>query len=104
MSDSLLKGTARGGASRGLRWGVPVAMVACVLVLLLVSISALATGIGVSLIGGSVVVVFAGWFARLGDDSERIREQQARERYVETGRWPDDDESRPGPGGADPRP
>ena len=47
-------------------------------------------GLGTTLIAGSVVVVFAGWFARLGDDSERIREAEAREEFKRTGRWPDE--------------
>lgn len=91
MTESMLRGTARGGTSRLFRWGVPIAMVVVGTGLMLVSGSTFTTGVGVSLVGGSVIVLFVGWFARLGDDSERIRERSAREEFAETGRWPDGD-------------
>jgi len=95
MSESMLRGTARGGASRALRWGVPLGMVSVGTLLVALFDSTFAVGVGVSLLAGSVLVAFTGWFARLGDDSERVREIEAREQYLETGRWPDADEASP---------
>lgn len=76
--------------SRVLRWVVPGLMVAVGLALLVFGSGDTADGFGVALSLGSIVVVFAGWFARLGDDSERVREQDARDQMSRTGRWPED--------------
>jgi hypothetical protein len=90
MTESMLRTEAPGGFARVVRWGVPIAMVVVGSCLIAFVGGTVMTGIGVALVAGSVVVVFAGWFGRLGADGERIREGSAREEYLRTGRWPED--------------
>ena len=89
MTESMLRTEAAGGFARAVRWGVPIAMVVVGSCLIAFIGGTVMTGIGGALASGSVVVVFAGWFGRLGSDGERIRERSAREEYMRTGRWPD---------------
>ncbi|CAB4871574.1 MAG: hypothetical protein F2799_03785 [Actinobacteria bacterium] len=90
MSESMFRTAPGTKLSRILRWTVPLLMILTGLGVMAFGVGATATGIGVALIGGSVVVVFAGWFGRLGDDTERIREQAARDEFLRTGIWPED--------------
>ncbi len=90
MSDSVWKAGKGTPASRVLRWLLPGLMILIGIFLVAGNFGTVGLGLGTTLIAGSVVVVFAGWFARLGDDSERIREAEAREEFKRTGRWPDE--------------
>jgi len=89
-----LKSMFQGGngtkSSRVLRWLIPILMIVAGLVLIGIGSSEVMTGLGVALALGSTVVIFAGWLARLDDDSERIREEDARDVVRRTGRWPDE--------------
>ena len=91
MTESMLTTDAPKGAARVVRWAVPLAMIVVGVALIVISNGTVLTGIGVAVAAGSVVVVFAGWFGRLGNDKERVREQAARDEYARTGRWPDKD-------------
>lgn len=92
MSDlgDMLHGGKGTPLSRVLRWLIPGLMVAAGILLLIFGSGEAADGLGVALAFGSLVVVFAGWFGRLGDDSARIAEETAREERRRTGRWPDE--------------
>jgi TRAP-type C4-dicarboxylate transport system permease small subunit len=50
------------------------------------------TAMGVALIVVAIIVVMFDWLMRLNtaDSSERKREEQAREYFTRTGRWPDE--------------
>ena len=91
MPDSMFRAPGQKGASRILRWAVPIVMIAVGIGALVFGSGYTADGIGVALSTGAVVVLFAGWFGRLGNDSERIREQSARDEYARTGHWPSRD-------------
>lgn len=91
MSNSIWKAGDGTPASRIVRWALPALMVVVGIVLVAGDFGTAALGIGTTLIAGSAVVVFAGWFGRLGDDSDRVREAAAREQFKRTGRWPDED-------------
>lgn len=92
MSESMLRGEGPGTpSSRVTRWLIPGLMVVVGSALMVGDFGMVAAGIGLTLVFGSGVVIFAGWFGRLNDDSERIREQEARDEFERTGRWPDRD-------------
>ena len=50
------------------------------------------SALGLTLVGIAVLVWLADWLVRLGIGSERDRdrEEEAREEFTETGRWPQD--------------
>jgi hypothetical protein len=75
------------------RVGLPAAITAAGVVLLLVGTGENAQGAGIALIGCAVLVVMANLFLRLGirDQRDREREEEAREHLDRTGRWPDED-------------
>ena len=75
------------------RVGLPAAITAAGVVLLLVGTGENAQGAGIALIGCAVLVVMANLFLRLGirDQRDREREEEAREHFDRTGRWPDED-------------
>ena len=92
MSDSMLRGEGPGTPSqRFFRWAVPLLMIVVGIALMVGDFGMVAAGVGMTLVFGSLVVALSGWFGRLGDDSERIREQEAREQFERTGKWPDRD-------------
>ena len=74
------------------RVGLPAAITAAGVVLLLVGTGENAQGAGIALIGCAVLVVMANLFLRLGirDQRDREREEEAREHFDRTGRWPDE--------------
>ncbi|MEI7560710.1 MAG: hypothetical protein WCJ63_08980 [Actinomycetes bacterium] len=90
MSQSMFKSEPGTTGSKVVRWAAPLLMIAIGAGFLIFGSGFTAVGIGASLMMGSVVAIFAGWFGRLGNDSERIREQQARDEYLRTGKWPED--------------
>ncbi len=71
------------------RAGLPGAIALAGLVLL----AAGAAGLGLTLIGVAIVVLFANTLMRLGiaGDADQDRAARARRFYDETGRWPDED-------------
>ena len=75
------------------RIGLPAAIAAAGLVLILEGSGENAQGAGVALIGCAVMVVLFNVFLRIGwrDERDREREEEAREHLARTGRWPDDD-------------
>ena len=77
---------------RIVRIGVPAAIAAAGVVVLIVGSGENDQGAGIALIGVAFVVVILNAFLRLGVSSERDREREeaAREHFSRTGRWPDD--------------
>jgi hypothetical protein len=87
-----------GDRADGVRWalrltrvGVPAALVAAGVVLVLVGGES-ATGIGIVLIGAGPIVLALNLLLRLSfaDSDERSDEERARRYYTRHGRWPDD--------------
>ena len=78
---------------RLVRIGLPAAIAASGVVLLIVGDGENDQGAGVALIGVALVVMFLNLFLRLGVSStrDREREEAAREYFDRTGRWPDDE-------------
>jgi hypothetical protein len=72
---------------------LPAAIAAAGAVLLITGDDENTQGAGVALIGCAVLVVMFNLFLRLGwrDQRDREREEEAREHFDRTGRWPDDD-------------
>lgn len=91
QGDSMFHGASGSLGSRIVRWGVPALLIAAGTLMLILGDGDVWVGIGTALVFGSVVVIFTGWFARLGDDGERVREAEAREHLRRTGKWPDRD-------------
>jgi hypothetical protein len=75
------------------RVGLPAAIAAAGVVLIIAGNGENAQGAGVALIGCAVLVVMFNFFLRLGlrDRRDREREEQAREHFDRTGRWPDEE-------------
>ena len=73
------------------RIGLPAAIAAAGVVLLVAGDGENEQGAGVALIGCAVVVVMFNVFLRLSSHSmrDRDREDEAREHFGRTGRWPD---------------
>ena len=72
---------------------LPAAIAAAGAVLLITGDNENSQGAGVALMGCAVLVVMFNLFLRLGwrDQRDREREEEAREHFDRTGRWPDDD-------------
>jgi hypothetical protein len=75
------------------RIGLPAAIAAAGVVLILEGAGENEQGAGVGLIGCAVLVVMFNLFLRIGwrDQRDREREEEAREHFDRTGEWPDDD-------------
>ncbi len=78
---------------RLVRIGLPAAIAAAGVVLLIVGDSENDQGAGVALIGVALVVMLLNLFLRLSasSTSDREREEAAREHFDRTGRWPDEE-------------
>jgi hypothetical protein len=74
------------------RVGLPAAITAAGVVLIVEGAGENEQGAGVALIGCAVMVVLFNLFLRLGwrDQRDREREDEAREEFGRTGRWPDE--------------
>jgi hypothetical protein len=74
------------------RVGLPAAITAAGVVLIVEGAGENEQGAGVALIGCAVMVVLLNLFLRLGwrDQRDRQREEEAREEFDRTGHWPDD--------------
>jgi len=74
------------------RIGLPAAIAAAGVVLLVTGEGENDQGAGVALIGCAVMVVLLNVFLRIGvaDQRDRDREDAAREDFGRTGRWPDE--------------
>jgi hypothetical protein len=74
------------------RVGLPAAITAAGVVLLVKGPGENEQGAGVALIGCAVMVVLFNLFLRLGwrDQRDREREEEAREHFDRTGDWPDE--------------
>jgi hypothetical protein len=74
------------------RVGLPAAITAAGAVLIVEGAGENEQGAGVALIGCAVMVVLFNLFLRLGwrDQRDREREEEAREHFDRTGRWPDE--------------
>ncbi|MEA2132591.1 MAG: hypothetical protein QOC68_500 [Solirubrobacteraceae bacterium] len=74
------------------RVGLPAAITAAGVVLIVEGAGENEQGAGVALIGCAVMVVLFNLFLRLGwrDQRDREREEEAREHFDRTGRWPDE--------------
>ena len=74
------------------RYGVPAAMALAGVALVIVG-GDFATGTGIVVIGGAVILygfsVFVRWSIR--EEGERAREEDARRHYRAHGRWPDEE-------------
>jgi hypothetical protein len=72
---------------------LPAAITAAGVVLLVSGDGENEQGAGVALIGCAVMVLMFNLFLRLGwrDQRDRDREEEAREHFDRTGRWPNDD-------------
>ena len=77
---------------RLVRIGLPAAIAAAGVVLIVEGATENEEGAGVALIGVALVVLLFNLFLRLGASStrDREREEEAREEYDRTGRWPDE--------------
>lgn len=77
---------------RLVRIGLPAAIAAAGVVLIVEGATENEQGAGVALVGVALVVLLFNLFLRLGASStrDREREEAAREEYDRTGRWPDD--------------
>jgi hypothetical protein len=71
------------------RYGVPAALVAAGVILLVTGGSG-PTGVGVVLIGGAAIVFGLNAFLRwsISEQADRDREEAARRHFREHGRWP----------------
>jgi hypothetical protein len=74
------------------RIGLPAAITAAGVVLIVEGAGENEQGAGVALIGCAVMVVLFNLFLRLGwrDQRDREREEEAREHFDRTGQWPDE--------------
>ena len=74
------------------RVGLPAAITAAGVVLIVKGAGENEQGAGVALIGCAVIVVLFNLFLRLSwlDQRDREREEQAREHFERTGDWPDE--------------
>ena len=74
------------------RIGLPAAIAAAAVVLLVTGAGENEQGAGVALIGCAVMVLLLNVFLRIGvaDQRDRDREDAAREHFGRTGRWPDE--------------
>jgi hypothetical protein len=74
------------------RVGLPAAITAAGVVLIVNGAGENEQGAGVALIGCAVMVVLFNLFLRLGwrDQRDREREEEAREHFDRTGDWPDE--------------
>ena len=74
------------------RVGLPAAIAAAGVVLIIEGAGENEQGAGVALIGCAVMVVLFNLFLRLGwrDQRDREREEEAREHFDRTGDWPDE--------------
>jgi hypothetical protein len=74
------------------RIGLPAAIAAAGVVLLVTGAGENEQGAGVALIGCAVMVLLLNVFLRIGmsDERDREREDEAREHFGRTGRWPDE--------------
>ena len=74
------------------RIGLPAAIAAAGVVLLVTGDGENEQGAGVALIGCAVMVALLNVFLRIGvaDQRDRDREDAAREHFGRTGRWPDE--------------
>jgi hypothetical protein len=74
------------------RIALPAAIAAAGVVLLVTGAGENEQGAGVALIGCAVMVVLLNVFIRIGvrDQRDRDREDEAREHFGRTGRWPDE--------------
>ena len=74
------------------RVGLPAAITAAGVVLIVYGAGENEQGAGVALIGCAVMVVLFNLFLRLGwrDQRDREREEEAREHFDRTGDWPDE--------------
>ena len=74
------------------RIGLPAAIAAAGVVLLVTGDGENEQGAGVALIGCAVMVALLNVFLRIGvaDQRDRDREDEAREHFTRTGRWPDE--------------
>jgi hypothetical protein len=74
------------------RVGLPAAIAAAGVVLIIEGAGENEQGAGVALIGCAVMVLLFNVFLRVGwrDQRDREREEEAREHYDRTGQWPDD--------------
>jgi hypothetical protein len=77
---------------RLVRIGLPAAIAAAGIVLIVAGETENEQGAGVALVGVALVVMLFNLFLRLGASStrDREREEAAREEYDRTGHWPDD--------------
>ncbi len=73
------------------RYGIPSGIALAGVITIVVGSSSVATAAGIALIGVAVLVYGIGIMARLSVSSqhERDREQDAREEFSRTGRWPE---------------
>jgi hypothetical protein len=78
---------------RLIRIGLPAAIAAAGVVLIIAGSGENEQGAGVALIGVAIVVLLLNVFLRLGvsDVGDREREAAARDEFTRTGRWPDED-------------
>ena len=74
------------------RIGLPAAISAAGVVLLVTGDGENAQGAGVALIGCALIVMLFNLFLRLGlrDQRDRDREEAAREHFDRTGQWPEE--------------
>jgi len=75
------------------RIGLPAAITAAGVVLIVTGAGENEQGAGVALIGCAVMVLLFNLFLRVGwrDTRDREREEEAREHFDRTGRWPDEE-------------
>ena len=78
---------------RFVRIGLPAAIAAAGVVLIIEGATENEQGAGVALVGVAIVVLLLNLFLRLGvsDTRDREREEAARDEFSRTGRWPDED-------------
>jgi hypothetical protein len=76
-----------------IRIGLPAAIAAAGVVLIITGDGENEQGAGVTLVGCAVVVMMLNLFLRLGlrSGDDRRREEEARAHFGRTGQWPDDD-------------
>ena len=74
------------------RIGLPAAIAAAGVVLIITGDGENEQGAGVALIGCALIVLLFNAFLRIGarDQLDRDREDEAREQFGRTGRWPDE--------------
>jgi hypothetical protein len=89
--------SARRVGELAVRVGLPVLLVVAGVVLLIVGRGTTsAAGLGVVLLGVALMVILIDWLYRLSVESnaDREREEEARDYFSRTGRWPDEPLSR----------